>query len=64
LKPCIIACGGSVEAFELLREGLFIGQGACDDLAHVFAQIGLGGHAGDGFASGTAVRLCELLPAV
>ena len=39
-------------------------QRAGHDLAHVVAQIRLGGHAGDGFAGGAAQRLDQLLPAV
>jgi hypothetical protein len=40
------------------------GQGAGDDFAHVVAQVGLGGHAGDRLARGAAQRLGQLLPAV
>jgi pyruvate dehydrogenase E2 component (dihydrolipoamide acetyltransferase) len=41
-----------------------VGEGARDHLAHVVAQVGLGGHARDGFTRGAAPGFGQLLPAV
>src|SRR5512139_88710 len=61
--PCSRCCSTRYWV-RLMRRFISVLHRARDDLAHVVAQVGSGGHARDGLACGAAVRLCESAPAV